>query len=885
MNIKKIEENVKNISILNQNNLEFIYNLLLAYGKPKTSITRLKSGTYNLSSVKNEVLWKNNLFFKSVEEKELHFIIDELKNKPEILRHKPRFIVITDYKQLLAIDTKTEETLDISINKLVDHFTFFLPWAGMEKKNIEIENIADIKAAERMAKLYDEIIKSNNKNTSAFYHSLNVFFARLLFCFFAEDTEVFNKGQFTSSISSYTQEDGNDLHNYLDELFRALDNEEKSEFPSHIKTFPYVNGGLFNKSIPSPIFNKNARQILLQCGELDWSQINPDIFGSMIQAVVHPGQRASLGMHYTSIENIMKVINPLFLENLHEEFLKSYNDENKLWKLLKRIYAIKVFDPACGSGNFLIIAYKELRKLEHQILKKIMENKMQGVKLNSWIKLENFYGIEIDDFAREIAILSLWLTKHQMNIEFKKKFGKDIPLIPLKDTGNIICGNATQLDWGKYCLVSDNDEVYLISNPPYAGSSIESEDQKIDKSVVFKDIEGYKNLDYVSCWYKKGADFIVGRNAELAFVSTNSICQGEQVSLIWPYLLEKLEIGFAYQSFKWTNNAKSNAGVTCIIVNLRNIVNKNKYIFINNLKLNAQNINPYLADGNNIIIYKRQKPISNLPLMSYGSKPVDGGYLILSFDEKEKLISQYPISQKYIKKLVGADEFINGNERWCLWITDEELENAVKIGPISERINNVYLIRSKSKKRATKDIARISHKFGEIRYSATDSVIVPSVTSENREYIPIGFLDKNSVVTNRAHVILNCPAYIFGIITSKMHMVWTYSVAGRLESRINYSSTICYNNFPVPDLSPQQQKMIENHVFEILDAREQHSEKTLAELYNPEKMPNDLTKAHKGLDEIVDLCYRSKPFENDEERLVYLFKLYEIMIATKKEKN
>jgi len=466
MNIKKVEENIQQIAIPEGPDLNFIYDLLLAYGKPKASITRLISGTYNFSKKPGEVFWKNNLFFKHVEQKDLHYTIDELKNNNDILKHSPRFIVVTDFKQLLAVDTKNEETLDIELrqDELTKHFAFFLPWAGMEKSQHKFENLADIKAAEKMARLYDEIIKYNTSSDPSFHHSLNVFFSRLLFCFFAEDTEVFKKGQFVNSISSHTQKDGSDLAEYLDKLFEGLNIENKSEYPSHIQSFPYVNGGLFAKKLKSPLFSQKARRLIVECGELNWSQINPDIFGSMIQAVVHPGQRAVLGMHYTSVVNIMKVIEPLFLEDLKEEFDKYRDDKSKLEKLLQRIYKIKIFDPACGSGNFLVIAYKELRKLEHKIIERIME--LDGGKLAlfqlSGIKLENFYGIEIDDFAHEIAILSLWLAKHQMNIEFKEMFGVEIPLIPLKDTGNITCGNATRLNWNEVCSNNGIDEIYIF---------------------------------------------------------------------------------------------------------------------------------------------------------------------------------------------------------------------------------------------------------------------------------------------------------------------------------------------------------------------------------------------------------------------------------------
>ncbi len=886
MNIKNIEGKVSKILVPKEPDFEFVYDLLLAYGKAKPSITRLKKGTYNLATDKDtEIYWKNNLLFKHVPHQDLHETIDDLKRSKYGTKYSPRFVIVTDFDQLLAVDMRTEETLDIPLAEIARHYAFFLPWAGMEKSQIQTENEADVKAAGRMAKLYDEIIgiEDNAINDPQFLHSLNIFFSRLLFCFFAEDTEVFEKSQFTRSISSHTQLDGSDLNNYLDELFAALDVEEKSDYPAHIAAFPYVNGGLFNKQTPAPKFSTKARRLILECGELNWSEINPDIFGSMIQAVVHPGQRAGLGMHYTSVVNIMKVIEPLFLEELKEELDHALANRQKLEALLKRIYDIKLFDPACGSGNFLIIAYKELRKIEHKILEQLMEGKL-ALRLNSGIKLENFYGIEIDDFAREIAVLSLWLAKHQMNIEFKKKFGKDIPLIPLKDTGNIQCDNALRVDWQEVCSNANDKEVYIIGNPPYQGSSLQDSDQKEDMRRIFEKFGNYKNLDYISCWFKKGADYIYGSKAKLAFVSTNSICQGEQVEMLWPILLQVVEIDFAHTSFKWSNSAKGNAGVTCIIVGLRNPSQNEKYIFSNSVRQSATNINPYLADGKNIIIHKLSKPLSSvLPPMSYGSKPVDGGNLILTTEEKEKLLFEYPQAAVYLKRLIGADEFIKGTERWCLWITDKDLDLAMNIPEIKKRIDKVRVFRQSSKKIATKKSASVSHKFGEIRFKSSESVIIPSVTSEDRQYIPMDYLSKDVVVTNRAHVILDCPAYVFGIITSRMHMVWVKSVAGRLESRINYSSTICYNNFPVPTLNKKQTEMITRSALEIIDAREKHPEKSIAEMYKTEIMPTDLKQAHDDLDQIVESCYRARPFDSDEDRLAYLFKLYEIMTKTQKE--
>jgi type II restriction/modification system DNA methylase subunit YeeA len=891
MTIKNIEEKVSEVIIPKTPNFEFIYDLLLAYGKPQPSITRLKKGTYNLSDDKdNEIYWKNNLLFRHVQHFDLHETIDDLKRSPYGIKYNPRFIIVTDFEQLLAVDTRTEETLDIPIDEFASHYAFFLPWAGMEKSQLKMENEADVKAAEKMAKLYDEIIsiEKNALQDPTFLHSLNIFFSRLLFCFFAEDTEVFKKGQFTNSISSHTQLDGSDLHSYLDELFAALDVEDKSNgYPSHIADFPYVNGGLFNKPTPAPKFNTKARRLIIECGaDLNWSEINPDIFGSMIQAVVHPGQRAGLGMHYTSVVNIMKVIEPLFLEELNEEFDHAFGDRKKLEKLLSRIYAIKVFDPACGSGNFLIIAYKELRKIEHKILEQLLEGKL-ALKLSSGLKLENFYGIEIDDFAHEIATLSLWLAKHQMNIEFKKKFGKDIPLIPLKDTGNVVCENSTRIEWEDVCPVNSGEEVYVIGNPPFGGSRKQDDNQKYDMIFVFNGkLDKYKDLDYISMWFFKGTTFIKKSiNAQLAFVTTNSITQGEQVSLLWPAIFShNVEIGYAYHSFKWSNNAKRNAGVTVSIINIRNISNQKKYLFVTDRRITVGHINAYLQESNaNIVISRRSNPISALPKMDKGNMPLDGGNLLLEPAEKKSLLNQAPEANVLLKRFYGSKEYINDIERWCLWITEDLKKLALSIPAVNERIEKTRIVRLDSKDEGAQKKANIPHQFREMKFGNKHAIIVPSVSSERRDYILAGILDNNSVISNLAFAIYDADVFVLGLLISKLHMCWVKTVAGKLKTDIRYSSALAYNNFPIPQLSDKQKQMIERNVLEVLDVRERYSEKNLAELYDPKKMPKELRRAHDDLDIVIEHCYRVKDFDSDEDRITHLFKLYESMTHKQKE--
>jgi type II restriction/modification system DNA methylase subunit YeeA len=879
MNITQIEQNIKKL-LESFNQDTFIYDLLLAYGLPKASISRLQKGSLNLSKSEAEILWKKKLFFKVVTTDELYSITDSYKNQPDLIKHDPRFIIITDYQQLLAIDTKTYETLDSKIIELDKCFDFFLPWAGMEKATYQGENPADVKAAEKMAKLFDEIRKDNQTLTSKEQlHSLNVFLSRLLFCFFAEDTGIFEAKQFTNALKNYTQLDGSDLHEYLAKIFVVMNQKERNELPDYIGKFPYVNGGLFRDNHPVPQFSFKSRQLLLENGDLDWSVINPDIFGSMMQAVVDSAQRSGLGMHYTSVPNIMKVIEPLFLNELKEEFEKSQDSKTKLEKLLARISNIKIFDPACGSGNFLIIAYKELRNLEIAIMQRIDELTGKPSMMFSQIHLSSFYGIEIDDFAHEIAKLSLWLAEHQMNLRFEKEFGRTLPALPLKDSGNIVCTNACRIDWDKVCPKTTDDEIYVLGNPPYLGSRNQNQEQKYDMMIALE--HSYKSLDYIACWFIKASRYIIGFNAQFAFVSTNSICQGEQVALLWSRVFEvDLEISFAYQSFKWLNNAKGNAAVIVVIIGLCNKNQEYKFIFNNKDIKIVKEISPYLTSNKTNYIFRQSSPLSgNLQKIVYGNLLNDGGHLVIDAREKDYFINKYPKAKDMIFLYLGSKEYIRGEKRWCFYISDENLEYAESIPEIVERLLQISAMRASSTEKSTRQLSNMPHKYYFTSYCNSPALIIPRTSSERREYIPIGFVENNVIISDAAQAIYNPSIFTFGIISSKIHMTWVRAVAGRLKTDYRYSSALCYNTFPFPDISAEQKKRIEMYVFDVLDEREKHSEKTLAELYDPDKMPDGLRQAHHNLDLAIEQCYRTKPFASDEERLEHLFTLYEQMTA------
>lgn len=888
INLVTLQENLENLS-QNFSKETFIFDLLSVYELPKSTISLLSKNPTKLSGKVGQIILKNKVLFHitTLEEDE-HVAIDALAKDKSSYKFNPRFIIVTDFVTFLAIDTKTKETLDIQLTDLGKHYAFFLPWCGMEKSQHVNENPADIRAAYKMDKLYQAIVDDDPEYYKNNSHNLNIFLSRLLFCYFAEDTGIFpTVGMFTNSVTSHTHEDGSEMDIYFSTLFDVLNTKDsdRSKFASHFLEFPYVNGGLFESKIKLPTFTANSRKLIIECGKLNWDSINPDIFGSMIQAVVHPGQRENLGMHYTSVPNIMKVIEPLFLNDLYEELENSKNDIKRLTKLRERVSKIKIFDPACGSGNFLIISYKELSKLESKIISYAKDLGHQMMSY-SGVSLNSFYGIEIDDFAHEIARLSLWLAQHQMNRYFDGMFGIMKATLPLKESGKIVCANATRTDWDEVCPrkdpISGECEIYVVGNPPYLGSRNQKDEQKEDLKNLF--VNDYKSLDYISAWFYKGAKYVSGyENIKLAFVSTNSISQGEQVALLWPLIFkENIEICFAHQSFKWKNLAKGNAGVTCVIIGLTNKNTKSKRLYTAEQYRNVKNINPYLTEGNSGFITRRSSPLSkDLPQMTYGNLLNDGGNFVLTKEEKDSLIERYPESKVLIRNYIGSQEFIRGQQRWCLFISEDQISLARSIPEINSRLNKIKTLRSASTEKSTRAMADFPHRYYFLAHKETNSIIIPRTSSENRDYIPMGFLDKNTIISDAAQVIYNAQPYVFAILNSRMHMTWVRAVGGRLKTDLRYSSALCYNTFPFPNITEKQKESLATHVYNILEEREKYPEKTMADLYDPDKMPSGLREAHKYLDQAIDQIYRSKPFESDEDRLAHLFKLYEEMIIRK----
>lgn len=883
MKSTEIQHNVQNV-IDNFSKEDFVFDLLIAYGISKTSVTRLRKGDYNLSKVDGEILYKKKIFFKVEATGHLLNSIDEISKEERILKHKPRFAILTDHKQIVAKDLRLGKNLDIEIKELPNYFDFFLPLAGSEVYNATNDNEADRNASYKMASLYDLLIEENPEiyNSKESIHHLNIFLSRLLFCFFAEDTEIFDQESvFTNTLAQHTVENGSDTHSFLDDLFDRLDSESGKGYPDYLAKFPYVNGGLFEQKVNSPKFNTKARKILIELGDLNWSEINPDIFGSMIQAVVIPDYRSDLGMHYTSVANILKLIKPLFLDELYEEF-ENATTVKQLNALIQRISKIKFFDPACGSGNFLIITYKEIRLLEIKILEKItnLEGNAPTIKWTS-VNLSQFYGIEIDDFAHEMAILSLWLAEHQMNRVFEEMlfdYGKSKPILPLKEAGQIQQGNATRIDWNEVCPISAKDEVYVIGNPPYLGFRNWDKEQKYDMNLIFHSLGNVKRLDYIGCWFKKATDYIIGFEAKFAFVSTNSVCQGEQVSLLWPYIFsKKLEISFAYEPFNWTNNAKGKAGVTVIIIGIQNVNDNNKYLYIDNRKKEVKGISPYLIPGKSTIMYQRKVPLSDFPIMMLGSSGIDGGHLMISEQEREQFITENPESEKFIKSFLSGGDFLNGINRFCLWIDDDKVKEASKIKLIKDRIEKCEIYRLNGGRDARK-AAEVPHRFFYRKYKKTESIIVPRTSSGRRKYLPCGFLSSDIIVSNQAFVVYDAEPFLFGILSSRIHCLWMSITSGKMRHDYSYSVNLTYNTFPFPDITTKQKENLNQYVFDILDERAKHPSKTLAQLYNPDTMPKGLLKAHQELDTAIEQCYRLQPFKNDTERLEYLFKQYEEMV-------
>lgn len=884
---------------------EFVYELLRIFADwGDGQVRRTKEGAGNLAKDGRTVLVKALscvLAYRPIADgADISAFYDEInamREDPKIAKRLPRLFVVSDGVRVVAYDPKINDWYENSIELLWKDFEFITPLAGIEKIQFTQEAEADVKSAELMAKLFDDIRRYNNIRDPQTVHALNVFMSRLLFCFFAEDTGLFpGENLFTNTLKTHTKEDGSDIGEFIDRAFLAMSTKDATvldTLPDLYKVFPYVNGGLFKDRYPIPILSRRARTLIINCGEYNWREINPDIFGSMIQAVITPEQRAGLGMHYTSVPNIEKVIRPLFLDALEEEFetacaearekmAKKMNQNRateRLNALLGRLSKIKFFDPACGSGNFLIITYKRLRDLEIRIWKALREIANVAILPFPNITLTQFYGIELDEYACDTATLSLWLAEHQMNVKFNEELYVQPETLPLKPSGHIVCGNACRLDWDTICPHNPDEEVYIMGNPPYLGSKLQDAFQKEDMQIALSDVKDKKGVDYIAAWFWKGAKYIISSKAKYAFVATNSISQGEQVAMLWKPIFDLgLEIFFARTSFKWSNNAKYNAAVTVAIIGVQEKSASKKLLFNEraNSVYSVDNINPYLSASENVIVAKTYSIPEGLPKAEFGCMPYDNGHLLMTEQEKESLLEVHPEADKFVKPIMGSQEFLNDIHRYCLWIDDTLREEAEKISTIKTCINATYNFRLNESKDGA-SLAERPHQFREyyiIDENRKDKVIIPAVSSERRLYIPIGFLDKDTIISNSAFAIYDAEKWLFALLTSKMHNLWVRTVGGRLKTDYRYSATLCYNTFPFPKLKTAEKEELERLAQNILDIREENFDMTLGEMYNPETMPEALREAHHQLDLAVERIYRPEPFASDEERLEHLFKLY-----------
>lgn len=882
--LESLEKIVKSI-----NPETFVYDFLEAYGFPKATVTKLRNGdkTRNVATVDGDVALKKHIYFRVVPTgTDLEAELEKLSQAEVISRHQLRFPIVTDLVDLVSKDLAAHENLNTPIAELDKVYTFFLPLSGYEKAVLQTEHPADVRASEKMGQLFDLIRAKNDFSSSQKLHALNVFLTRLLFCFYAEDTGIFQEQQMTLAIKSTTSLDGHDLAPFFERLFKVLnlplESEQRQNLPAMLRAFPYVNGGLFRDEELIPEFSLKARKILLECGGLNWADINPDIFGSMFQSVIEEEQRGNLGQHYTSVSNIMKVIQPLFLDDLWSELSNSKNNESRLKRLLIRLQSLRIFDPACGSGNFLIIAYKELRRLEMAVIDQINDCSAQREIYYSGIKLSQFYGIEIDDFAHEVAILSLWLAEHQMNTTFKEKFGLSQPALPLSNPGNIVCENSLRIDWTRVCPINNELEIYICGNPPFLGSTYRTAEQNEDMEAVFASFGNYKKLDYVASWFVKAAAYIRKSDSRAAFVATNSISQGMQAEMLWSPILvdDYVSIDFAFTSFPWRNNAKQNAAVHVVIVGIATSTKKHTKRLFRRIgghwhSQTVQHINPYLVPSLSGTVRARTSPFDKkVPLMKAGNKAVDGGYLYLSREEAEHLLDSYPMAKDAVKRAYGADEFLNGKERYCLWIvgtTDTPEIHDIPI--IHDRIESVREVRLASRDAGANALADRPHQFRDLNNPEV-AIIVPSVTSERRKYAPVGFVKSDSIVIAPNLMIPGGGLYEAGVLMSDAHMDWLRTVAGRLKSDYRYSAKLVYNTFPWPQVTDDQKKTVEDLAEEIFLIREDYPDKNLADLYDPNKMPDPLKNAHQELSKVIDGIFYSKGFTDSVGRLEFLFKRY-----------
>ena len=911
MNAVEIAEAVEDLARAPFDRQEFPFAFLTAFGNKETTVKRLRSASANASDVPGGVLQRNNIHIATCDEGQVNATLAALRASPKTIGNKAKFILATDGAMLEAEDLASGETIACDYPAVADKFGFFLPLAGISTVRQIKNNPIDVKATGRLNKLYVELLKDNpDWGTEARRHDLNQFMARLIFCFFAEDTGIFFGGNlFTATVEQMSDSRAGNTHDVIATLFRAMDTKiadrPAAKLPTWADAFPYVNGGLFAGAPDCPKFSRIARTYLLRAGELSWRDINPDIFGSMIQAVAEDEERGALGMHYTSVPNILKVLNPLFLDDLRTKLEEAGDNSRTLLNLRKRIARIRVFDPACGSGNFLVIAYKQMREIEAAI------NQRRGEpERRSDIPLTNFRGIELRDFPAEIARLALIIARYQCDVIHRGQKEALREFLPLDAMNWITCGNALRLDWLSVCrpegtsvklhaddlfnspldqaqidFENEGGETYICGNPPYFGSRRQQDEQKSDlKALASLHIPKWKSLDYVAGWLLKAAEVSKIYPCRFAFVCTSSIAEGLQVAILWPRVLgQEHEVYFAHRPFKWANLAKSNAGVTVVIVGIKPVSERATLkIYDGDRQQLVEMINPYLVPAPTVYVETEPNPLAALPRMVMGSMPRDGGHLLLDQASAREVLRIAPRAMEWVRRYVGSDELINGLERYCLWIKDDEADEVRKVDDLSKRLKAVSKMRQASPLASTNEFADRPHRFvylgGESRER---TVAVGGVSSEKRSYLPVDVFDPKVIVSNATFAIYDGPIWTFSVIASRLHLAWVASVCGKLEARYRYSNTLGWHTFPVPILTDKNKGDLTRCAEDILLAREAHFPATIADLYDPEGMPDNLRHAHDKNDETLERIYIGRRFRNDTERLEKLFDLYTKMTADK----
>jgi len=904
MNAVEIEQEVSDLALQPFDPVEFPFAFLTAFGNKATTIQRLRKGDSNASDLPGGVLQRNHIHIAVAEPGKVGQTLTALKVSPKTAQAKAKFILATDGTTLEAEELATGETIACEFAQFPNHFGFFLPLAGISTIREIKENPIDVRATGRLNKLYVELLRENPQWAAAERRpDMNHFMARLIFCFFAEDTDIFpGETLFTGTVDRMSERSGSNVHEVLETIFRTMNTKTEDRaaagVPRWTAEFPYVNGGLFSGSTDVPTFTRTARSYLYQAGQLDWKEINPDIFGSMIQAVADDEERGALGMHYTSVPNILKVLNPLFLDDLRVQLEAASDNKIKLLNLRKRMARIRVFDPACGSGNFLVIAYKQMREIEAEI-----NRRRDEADLPSEVPINNFRGIELRDFPAEIARLALIIAEFQCDVLYRgqKEALKDV--LPLDSQNWITCGNALRLDWLAICpptgtgvkLVGDDlfntpldqaeidfenegGETYICGNPPYRGSKWQTEEQKADMVAAWtKHPKLAKTTDFVTGWLARFFDYAdYEPRAVCAFVATNSVCQGQQAIDVWPAAFARgCEIRFAHTSFKWANLASNNAGVTVVVVGLGKKSAFPKRLYQDDLVKECAAIGPYLVPDSLAYVQKATRPIGEQSTMLFGNMPRDGGNLHLDVDLANKVMAEDEIARPFIKRLVGSEELINGRQRYCLWIEDDQVETATQSAFIAQRLHLVADNRRSSSAESTRSFARKPHRFVQIAGVAKNhQVLVPSVSSESRPFLPVDYLTAETISNNRNFALYDAPLWNLALIASRLHWVWVGTVCGRLEMRFLYSNTIGWNTFPVPTLTEQNKADLTRCAEDILLAREAHFPATIADLYDAETMPDDLRRAHERNDETLERIYIGRKFKNDTERLEKLFDLY-----------